>query len=728
MKKIIVILLLIVPFNSRCEVIDRDSAAVSAFIGRIVKERAISFDFEFIDKDKGKDVFELESKNGRIILRGNNGISIGAALNHYLRFFCHSLITWNGVNLHLPEVLPSVNKKIRKISPYQYRYYLNYCTFNYSMAWWDWERWQREIDWMTLNGINMPLALTGEEAIWDKLYRKMGFTQTQLDSFFCGPSYFAWFWMGNLDAWGGPLSANWMRDREKLQKKILKAERAMGMTPVLPAFTGHVPPSFSTRFPSAKVKKTNWNSGFDDVLILDPADPLFEKIGHDFITEQTKSYGTDHLYSADTFNENIPPTGDSLYLNDISKKIFASMSSADPKATWIMQGWMFHYDSAFWKPTQTQALLNAVPDDRMLILDLYSESFPLWKKTSAYYGKPWIWNMLHNFGGNISLWGRINNPAHDPAAALQDPASGKMKGIGLTPEAIEQNPMLYQLMLDNTWSDEPIDIDNWLKEYIVQRYGAYTTGIGEAWHILANSVYQGGLTEGGPESIITARPTLEPSNKWARTQLDYDPRQLIKAWKLFVEASPSFKNNDGFNYDLTDITRQVLANHASDLQQELSKAFSAGDWRKFGQYKDQFMTLMDDMDALLATRSDFLLGRWLQQARKNGSTDAEKDLYERNARNLITTWGDANSPLHDYSCRQWAGLIKGFYKPRWTTFFNQLETHMKKRTQPDLKKIDSIIKQQEWQWVLQQEKYSDEPAGSTFDAVQTIFKKYKIGN
>nr|XP_028955051.1 uncharacterized protein LOC103438974 isoform X2 [Malus domestica] len=36
--------------------------------------------------------------------------------------------------------------------------------------WWDWERWQKEIDWMVLQGTNLPLAFTGQESIWKKLF------------------------------------------------------------------------------------------------------------------------------------------------------------------------------------------------------------------------------------------------------------------------------------------------------------------------------------------------------------------------------------------------------------------------------------------------------------------------------------------------------------------------------------------------------------------------------
>ncbi|HEX6428869.1 MAG TPA: alpha-N-acetylglucosaminidase, partial [Niastella sp.] len=338
-------------------------SAVTAFVQRIVKDRSSSFIIEAIPQQNGKDVFELESRKGKIVLRGNNGLSVASALNYYLQQYCNCHISWNGTNLHLPSPLPLVTKKVHKVTPYKYRYYLNYCTFQYSMAWWDWERWQQEIDWMALNGINMPLALTGEESIWQQVYKKMGFTDNELADFFTGPAYFSWLWMGNIDGWNGPLPQHWMDRQKELQKQILERERSFGMKPVLPAFTGHVPTSFNQKFPNAKIKKTNWGAGFRDVYILDPADDMFESVGKQFIEAQTAVYGTDHFYSADTFNENVPPTKDSAFLDAMSKKVFQSMADADPAAVWVMQGWMFHYNSDYWQPVQIKALLNAVPDD-----------------------------------------------------------------------------------------------------------------------------------------------------------------------------------------------------------------------------------------------------------------------------------------------------------------------------------------------------------------------------
>jgi len=175
-----------------------------SLISRVVPSHVSYFEVEELISKSGKDEFEIESKSGKIILRGSSGVAVASALYHYLTEYAHCQITWNGTNLSLPEKLPVVPAKINKATVYNYRYNLNYCTFNYSMSWWDWERWQKEIDWMALHGINMPLAITGEEYTWLEVYKDMGFSENELKDFFSGPAYFGWFWMGNLDGWGGP--------------------------------------------------------------------------------------------------------------------------------------------------------------------------------------------------------------------------------------------------------------------------------------------------------------------------------------------------------------------------------------------------------------------------------------------------------------------------------------------------------------------------------------------
>lgn len=699
--------------------------AAYALIKRVLPAQVHDkFEIKFIPADKKGDVFELYSEGNKIVLAGSNGLSVASALNHYLKNFAHCDISWNGSNLAIPDPMPVVPAKIRQTTPYTYRYYLNYCTFNYTMSWWNWERWEKEIDWMALNGINMPLALTGQNSIWRRVYKSLGFTDKELESFFSGPAYFNWFWMGNLDGWGGPLPLSWMKSHEALQKKILARQRELGMTPVLPAFTGHVPPAFKKRYPKALLKQTKW-SGFPQVYILDPEDPLFIEIGKRFIKEQTKTYGTDHLYSADTFNENKPPTNDSTYLSRMSKQVYQAMAAGDAQAKWIMQGWLFHFQSSFWKPTQIKALLNAVPDDRMIILDLWSENNPVWNKTEAYYGKPWIWCMLHNFGGNISMYGRMDEVAGTPASLLGQPQAGQLSGIGLTPEAIEQNPVMYALMLENVWRDQPIDLDSWIKNYARRRYGAYNADAEKAWMILKNTVYNAGVSNGGPESIITGRPTFAAKTTCTNPTKGYRPADLVPAWELMVKAAAQLNTSEGFRYDLVDITRQVLANYADTLQRNFAKAYQQKNKEQFTSIFNRFTNVISDMETLLATQPDFLLGRWLNDAVQWGTTPAEKKLYEKNARNLITLWGDQNSGLHEYACKQWSGMLNDFYLPRWQQFFTAAINALDNNQPFDQKAFDGTMKVWEWNWVNKQGGYNTEPVGDAVATVKKLFAKYE---
>ena len=697
-----------------------------ALIKRIVPGHAADFVVQALETGEHGDAFEIESVQGKIVLRGNNAVSIASALYYYLNNFCHCQVTWNGSNLDLPARLPAVTEKIHKKSPYHYRYYLNYCTFNYTMSWWNWDRWEKEIDWMALHGINMPLAITGEEYTWYEVYREMGFTDEDLADFFCGPAYFSWFWMGNLDGWGGPLPVSWMKSHHELQGKILARERALGMKPVLPAFTGHVPAAFAKKFPHAKLKTTNWKNGFGDTYILDANDSLFAVIGKKFLEKQTALFGTDHLYSADTFNENEPPSSDPSYLSALSARVYEGMKAADPAATWVMQGWLFYIDRAFWKDPQVEALLKAVPDDHMILLDLAAEIEPVWKRTHSFYGKPWIWNMLNNFGGNVNLFGRMDGVASGPAEALNSPTAGRLAGIGLTMEAIEQNPVIYELMMQHCWQSEPVNLDEWLKTYARNRYATENNDLVEAWQILRRTVYNGQLLRDGAESIATGRPTFDSAAVWTRTRLNYNAKDLLPAWDLFIKAARAGVNSDGFRFDLVDITRQVLANYATPLQKKWVDAFRAKNKEAFDKYSREFINLISDMDTLLGTRKELLLGPWLAYARSWGTNKKEKMLYEQNARDLITLWGDANSPLHEYANRQWSGLMKDFYEARWVLFFYDLRESLDKSAEPNLDDFEKTIRRWEWDWVSRQQKeFPLEPSGNSIEIAASLYNKYR---
>ena len=696
-----------------------------SLIERTIGAKASHFITEaIVEGSAGMDFFEIDKRGGKIVLRGTNGVAIASAFNYYLRHIANCQVSWNGSNLQLPGTLPLPARKIVKNTPYNYRYYLNFCTFNYSMSWWDWERWEKEIDWMAMNGINMPLSVTGLNETLYQLYTGMGMKEKDLHDFFSGPAYFAWFWMGNLDGWGGPLPRTLMHAHAELHKKILKRQRALGMKPVLPAFSGHVPPKFKEYFPKANIKSVGWNGIFPNINIIDPTDALFVEVGKKFMEIQTKMFGTDHLYAADTFNEVDPPTNDSTFIDGMSKKVYQSMSEYDPKAVWVMQGWLFYFSRKFWKETQIQALLNAVPNDKMLLLDLWTEKFPVWSKINAYYGKPWIWNMLNNFGGNNVVHGLMDSIANNPARDLKHPAAKNLVGLGLTMEAIETNPVVYEMMMENVWSRDAIQVDEWLKGYARRRYGACNEFANKAWYILKRTAYSDSLTSRGPRSMAQSRPTFSPRGIRIDLRFPYMNKELAKAWENFILASSKLKKSDGFRFDMVDVTRQVLSNHAVSIHQQFTDAFHKSDVEAFKRYASDFLQLIDDLDELVGTRKDFLLGNWISDARKWGTNEEEKLLYEKNARNLITTWGDKNNRLHEYSARQWNGLFKNFYKPRWQQFFNAAESALVRNEKFDQDEFIKNIRDWEWNWVNGKEEYATSPVGDEIETCFKMFRKY----
>ena len=685
--------------------------AVNDLIDRVTSGRSSEFVVHLLPaRQDSLDFFEFGTENGKIMLGGNNGVSIASALGHYLREYCGYHLSWCGSDTVLPETLPLPEKTTTKTSPYKWRYYLNYCTFNYSMSWWDFDRWQKEIDWMALNGINMPLAITGQNSIWRRVYHKLGLTDADLESFFSGPAYFNWFWMGNLDGWEGPLPQSFMEKHEQLQKQILYRERSLGMTPILPSFTGHVPPALIEKYPDVKAKNTQWVN-FPKTYVLDPSEELFSKIGKLFLETQTEIYGTNHFYTADTFNENEPPTNDPEYLKGVSAKVYHAMSEVDPEAVWVMQGWMFHHERKFWQDPQIQALLSAVPDDKMLILDLWSERFPVWNRTHAYYGKPWLWCMLQNFGQNITLSGNATSVANDPAAALADPASGKMSGIGLTPEGIGHTPIIYALMLENVWNEgKPVDINSFIVNYTANRYGKLSSQAVEAWKGIFDTAFENNVNNGGHESIITGRPTFAENPKGCtNTNKCYERIDLVKAWEKLYACIEELSDSEGYRYDIVDVTRQVLADYAS------------GNIESFKVNADAFMSLIGDMDRLLATRDEFLLGNWLESAKAMGDTPEESKLYEKNARNLLGTWGNKDCKLFDYACKQWSGMMNGYYKQRWSLFFEDVLANW---GHYDQKEFAEKCKDYEWDWISDTTCFPTETIGDEIEVVKSIWSKY----
>lgn len=700
-----------------------DVAAFKGLTTRLLGSQASQVKGELLPG--AKDRFEVESQGGKIVIRGNNANSMAVGLNHYLRYHVKTNISWYVNNpVQLPKALPPVTTKVARDARCENRFFLNYCTFGYTMPWWQWRDWEHLIDWMALNGVTMPLAITGQEAIWYKVWKDFGLTDDQIRSYFTGPAHLPWHRMANLDYWGGPLPHSWLDHQLALQKKIVARERELNMTPVLPAFAGHVPAAIKSKYPDAKISKLGFWGGFHDKYrshFLDPLDPLFTKIQKAFLEEQTKLFGTDHIYGTDPFNEITPPSWEPEYLAKVGKTIYDSMAAVDPQAQWLQMTWVFYFDRKHWTDERIQAMVRSVPQDKMILLDYYCENQEVWKMTEKFFGQPYLWCYLGNFGGNSMLVGNLAEVEKRIENTFTN-GGDKVWGIGSTLESFDCNPVMYEYLFEKAWTTGPTDLAKWMADYGASRDGD-TPAVRQAWESLFEKVY---VTPAklGQGTLTNARPWFKGQGHWTTNPgIKYSNKDLLGILEKLL-SSP-LPGRDSYRHDVVNLCRQLLGNHFLKMRDQFTAAYDKQDIAGAEKIANEMRELLRDLDTLLATRDDFMLGKWITDARAFGKDAAEKDYYEQNARNLLTTWGEDGQSLNDYANRMWAGLIGTHYLPRWDLFFNESLAALRANRTLDQKEFNKKLIEMEGKWVRTSAPQSAKPQGDSVEITKRLTAKYR---
>ncbi|KAJ3481877.1 hypothetical protein NLI96_g7363 [Meripilus lineatus] len=652
-------------------------------------------------------------------------------------------IWWTGSRLdNLPLFLPRVGRTLSGKAIVPYRYYFNQVTFAYTTAFWSFDQWELLLDWLALRGVNLPLAWVGYEHILSEVLREVGLSDDEIYSFLSGPAFLPWNRFGNIQgSWGGRLPARWVEDQFTLQKQIIQRMVELGMTPVLPAFTGFVPPALASHFPDANIAVGSPWVTFPypttPVHYIPPSDPLFSTLQKMFISKQKAAFGDiSNIYTLDRYNEN-SPTVTTAELRNISADTFASLRAADPQAIWLMSGWIFSSDRFFWQAeNRVQTYLDAIPNDSVIILDFYAEANPQWSVYQNFYGKPWVWCELHDFGGNMGMEGNLQRLTTWPLDALNSSGSS-MKGMGLTMEGQEGNEIIYDVVLDQAWSRESLNVSDYGKRWVERRYqnSRLPASVYEAWDILDEVIYnnQNLYTQATIKSILELTPKLDDpmdTNGHHPTFIPYDTNTtIVRSLCRLVQAGVedrSLLNVPEFNYDLVDISRQLLVNRFVEAWSKLVSTYTSlsTDYNAVAAAAPPLHGIVRDLDTVLATNENFLLANWIRDARSwAGKNETYAAYLEYNARNQITLWGP-NGEISDYGSRQWAGLVGDYYLRRWQNFTDYLVETKRDGVKYDSDYVKSrmIIIGQLWDsetfagpWEVQ---------GKTFEVVQMVLNKY----
>jgi alpha-N-acetylglucosaminidase len=649
---------------------EKEIMAAKQVLMRVVGMKSSSFQFEKIPSDKGLDVYEVIAVGGKVQVKGSSTIAMTRGAYDYMNKACNVQYTWSSQQVTLPQVLPDYTI-VRTVSPYKFRQYYNVCTAGYSTAFWKFADWEKELDWMALHGINMPLAMGGQEAIWQKVYKAMGMTNEELAAFFTGPAFLPWQRMGNVYKHDGPLPQSYIDKSMELQKQVLVRMKQLGMQPIVPGFSGIVPAAYSRVNAATPLREMKGWCDFPvdyKSYILAPGTTDFVTLGKNFVTEYRKAYGDVHYYMADLFNENEVPVSAANRDSELAtygKSVSDAITAGDPEGVWVMQGWLFYNNEKFWDKNAVKSFLSEVPDDKMLIIDLANESFAGWKKHEGFYGKPWIYSTINNYGGNSQLGANLPFLATDPAAMLASANKGNITGFGFSPEGIENNEVVYELLTQMAWTTKAINIKTYFQDFTRQRYGKTDTDINEAWLSLLGSVY--GNNNGHPLNLYQARPPYH-ANVNMKNDAGFD-----QAAEKFIACVEKYGASLLFKTDLALVVTQYAGNKVDLLLQRAMDLQKQGLAVESKRSFDRAFELMVIMDGLTSTMPDQRLERMIEDARAYGNKD-EAAYYEADAKRQVTQWGTSNTPvLNEYASKVWSGLIRGYYLGRWSAYATSLQ-------------------------------------------------------
>ena len=159
------------------------------------------------------------------------------------------------------------------------------------------------------------------------------------------------------------------------------------------------------------------------------------------------------------------------------------------------------------------------------------------------------------------------------------------------------------------------------------------------------------------------------------------------------------------------------------------EAFRMKDVKSLALNAYHFLDLLKDLDMILATNKNFLLGVWLEEAKSLASESkyqkADSALYEFNARNQITLWGP-NGEILDYAAKQWSGVVNDYFYPRWELFYHRLAESILSNTTYDQNAYkEDFIEYIGKPFTFAVDDYPTKPIGDSIVVAKKLYKKWR---
>ncbi|MFG2999921.1 alpha-N-acetylglucosaminidase [Streptomyces sp. NPDC048340] len=689
-----------------------DAGPARAALQRLLPRHAAQFAL-VPDPAAGADTFTVSGVAGAITVRGSTGATLLTGVGWYLQHVAGADIGWPGDSITmLPAVLPRVPEPVTRSALVPHRYALNDTDDGYSGPYRSFEEHQRQIDLLALHGINEVFVQVGAEYPYYRALQDFGYSAEELREWIPGAGHQSWWLLQNLSGFGGPVTERLMRERAELGGRIAEQLRGLGMTPVLPGYFGTVPPGFTARNPGgATVAQGDW-AGFDRPDWLDPNSAAFGKLAAAYYREQRAVFGDSTMYRMSPLHEG-GQTGP-VDVKSAAGAVQSALEAAHPGALWAVLGW---------QDDPTKELLAGVDTSRLLILDGLSDRYNRLDREARWGGTPYAMGTIYNFGGHTTI-GANTSVWIDRFGSWRSKADSALAGIAYLPEATGTNPAAFDLFTDLAWEPGPVDQRKWFAQFAQRRYGRADPASAAAWEELRKGPYStsSGLWSESQDSLFTARPDLAAVGAayWSPKSMRYQAGSVRRALGHLLKVDPALHGSSAYRFDLVDTARQALANHSRVLLPKIKAAYEAKDLPRFRELTAEWASRERQLDALVGSDPNFLLGGWLTAARSRGADAAEQDRHEYDARSILSVWGRRSTSeggfLHDYANREWSGLISELYARRWASYFASLEEALVRRAAP--RPIDWHAFEEEW--ARRTTRHPDRPEGDPYALAEQV--------
>ena len=621
------------------------------FIARNTPKVKENFILRSIDTVDGYDCYEVYSEDKKIVLAGNSNLTIAMAFYRYLNEYCNIVITSGDYDISHIATTPLPDKKISHVIRQKIRARTSYEMFSLEGNYWGFDRWEKEIDFMAMHGINVAFQPVGFDGILYRTLCEIGMKDDVIADFSSGPAFIMRQLTGNVAGMNSINSKEYLERKIYVGRQITQRKKELGITPVLPAALPSVPFNLRRKYLKMDIFKAPMWHNFPPIFFMKPENAFFEVFNKKFLNFQRELIGETSSYFFEPLYD-VNQRGYNSHLISIGEALDDLLGEFDENA--VCYTHLSAIGPDFFKKASA---------DRFIVINDSDEDKPEFLS-----GKKHLVAIKGNSFGRTALYGNIDKVSRCPYAVNK---SENLLGSAVELDTFSENPMYCAAVLEAIKTDEAFDGDALIRDFTGKRYR--TDDFADDMLRLKKLCY---TTDEAAGSIICARPSTKLSHTAPFDTLErqYDFRELYDIANSIVNSET--RKNDKMRLDAVSIVRQFLSELAYPVYRTATALFKEKNVSHFEQASNLFLEICQDMDRLLKTQEETNLSTRFELAHELGNSKEENQAIDLNFLMYHTIWGPIDrSVLYDTAWCELGGMIKDFYAQRWFMYFRALAAY-----------------------------------------------------